>query len=167
METWQRTRELANWLNLSTLAGLALANVAGSPLSRGERGIFWARNYTPKLPHASAFTVGNVVFFREYLSGQEPDPVLLAHEEKHCTQYALCLGLPFLPLYFAAAGYSWLRTSDPASRNIFERAAGLQAGGYLERPIRKLGPVLAAGIRRGLRSGSTPKPVPPPGGIRA
>lgn len=94
--------------------------------------------------------MGNVVFLRTSLSGPVLDPALLAHEQTHSTQYALCLGLPFLPLYFAAAGYSWLRTTDAASRNVFERAAGLQSGGYRERPGRPLGPALIAGGRRAI-----------------
>ncbi|WP_411733652.1 hypothetical protein [Paeniglutamicibacter sp.] len=155
MNTWERTREVANWLNLSTISGLVLATTTGCNIERGARGILYARNYTPALPKAGAFTVGNVVFFRPSLSGQVLRPQLLSHEETHCTQYAVCLGLPFIPLYLAAAGYSWLRTSDPASRNFFERAANLQAGGYRERPVRKLMPVLAAGLRRGLRRGQS------------
>lgn len=150
MRAWERTREVANWLNLSTLGGLALAKAAGCSIVRGERGILQARNYTPALPRAGAFTVGNVVFLRRSPGNPGPRPELLAHEETHCTQYALCLGLPFIPLYFAAAGYSWLRTSDPASRNVFERFANLEAGGYRERPARKLGPLLATGMRRAL-----------------
>jgi hypothetical protein len=39
-------------------------------------------------------------------------------------------------LYLAAAGWSWLRTGDFASRNVFERRAGLADGGYRERPVR-------------------------------
>jgi hypothetical protein len=151
MDTWERTREVANWLNLSTISGLLLAAVTGCNIEGGARGILYARNYRPELPKAGAFTVGNVVFFRPSLGTPAQRPALLSHEETHATQYALCLGLPFIPLYFAAAGYSWLRTSDPASRNFFERAANLQAGGYRERPIRKLLPVVAAGLRRGLR----------------
>ncbi|GAA1873806.1 hypothetical protein GCM10009715_20710 [Paeniglutamicibacter psychrophenolicus] len=167
MNTWVRTREVANWLNLSTISGMALAFAARCPVVRGERGILLARNYTPALPRAGAFTVGNVVFFRAPPHGPKPDPRLLAHEEAHSTQYALCLGLPFLPLYFAAAGYSWLRTSDPASRNIFERAAGLQAGGYREVPVRKLAPVLAAQLRRVLRTGPETPPAASTGGTTA
>ena len=41
-------------------------------------------------------------------------------------------GLPFLPLYFIAAGWSQLRTGNPGSANIFERLAGLEAGGYVD-----------------------------------
>ena len=155
MNTWERTREVANWLNLSTIGGLVLAATTGCNVERGARGILYARNYTPALPKAGAFTVGNVVFFRPSLSGPVLPPLLLSHEETHCTQYAVCLGLPFIPLYLAAAGYSWLRTSDPASRNFFERAANLQAGGYRERPVRKLMPVLAAGLRQGIRRGQS------------
>lgn len=105
----------------------------------GRRGLHYAVGYTARLPVAGAFTVGNVVLFRPHLGRPQDHPRLLAHEETHCTQYALCLGLPFLPLYFAAAGWSWLRTGDPASRNVFERRAGLAAGGYRERPVRPLG----------------------------
>jgi hypothetical protein len=61
---------------------------------------------------------------------------LLDHEERHVTQYAWCGG-PVMPvLYLGAAGWSWLRTGDFASRNIFERRAGLADGGYRERPVR-------------------------------
>lgn len=147
MNTWACIREAANWLNLSTLSGLGLAAASRCRVVRGKRGILLARNYPLDYPKAGAFTVGNVVFLRARLSGPEISPGLLAHEETHATQYALFLGLPFLPLYFAAAGYSWLRTSDPASMNPFERAAGLQAGGYRELPRRPLMPVLLAGSR--------------------
>jgi len=57
-------------------------------------------------------------------------PALLGHEERHCTQYAWCLGLPFIPLYLAAAGWSVLRTGNTGTANIFEMHAGLAAGGY-------------------------------------
>lgn len=158
MNTWQRTREVANWLNLSTPVGLLLAAGTGCRIARGERGIFLVRNYAPQLPRAGAFTVGNVVFFRAALSGPVPYPRLLKHEETHSTQYALCLGLPFIPLYLAAAAYSWLRTADPASRNVFERAAGLISGGYRENPVRTLGSARAARVPR--VPGPNPKPGP-------
>ena len=41
-----------------------------------------------------------------------------------------------LPLYFLAAGMSWLLTGDFGARNIFERRAGLADGGYADRPLR-------------------------------
>lgn len=58
--------------------------------------------------------------------------MLLGHEERHSTQYAYCLGLPFLVFYGVAAGWSMLRSGNPASRNFFERQAGLVAGGYID-----------------------------------
>jgi hypothetical protein len=59
-------------------------------------------------------------------------PVLVKHEERHSWQYLCLIGLPMLPLYVVAAGWSWLRTGDFASRNPFERLAGLGDGGYDE-----------------------------------
>jgi hypothetical protein len=75
--------------------------------------------------------MGNVVICRFSAGQLVSNAALLGHEEKHCTQYACCLGLPFLPLYLLAAGWSQLRTGDPASANFFERLAGLEAGGYV------------------------------------
>ncbi len=125
-----------NWVNLSTPGGLALAPPRVDRVLRGQDGLHYALGYTPRLPLAGAFTVGNVVFFRGHFPEPAKHPLLLAHEATHATQYALCLGLPFIPLYFLAAGYSWLRTGDPASRNVFERRADFTAGGYRERPAR-------------------------------
>ena len=55
---------------------------------------------------------------------------MLLHEERHSWQYAACLGLPMLPLYGLAAGWSYLRGGDPGVHNAFERLAGLEDGGY-------------------------------------
>jgi hypothetical protein len=41
-----------------------------------------------------------------------------------------------LPLYFAAAGLSWLVSGDFGAWNAFERGAGLADGGYPTRPLR-------------------------------
>ena len=65
-------------------------------------------------------------------------PDLVGHEEEHAWQWAVCLGLPFIPLYFAAAGWSLLRCGDRASATLFDRQAGLRRGGYPERPKRPL-----------------------------
>jgi hypothetical protein len=132
MTPGQRLRRLANQLNGSTLLGLLLARLAGTTIVSGPRGLAIATGYTWKLPFAGAFTVGNVVIFRAGPEAALGNPVLLGHEERHSTQYA-CLGLPFLVLYFAAAGWSLLRHGDPASGNPFERHAGLEAGGYAGR----------------------------------
>lgn len=133
----QRLRQVANLLNGSTILGLLLAHSAGCGISKGPRGLVIATGYRPRLPIAGAFAVGNVVLFRRDSGEVRGDPVLLGHEERHCTQYAWCLGLPFLPLYFLAAGWSFLRTGSTGSGNIFERMAGLEAGGYVEPPGRR------------------------------
>lgn len=127
----ERLRQLANVLNASTTLGLLLARLAGTETVGGPRGLVIATGYRWRLPFAQAFTVGNVVIFRAGAEEALANPVLLGHEERHSSQYA-CLGLPFLPLYFIAAGWSRLRTGNPGSANVFERLAGLEAGGYAE-----------------------------------
>ncbi|GAA1498532.1 DUF4157 domain-containing protein [Paeniglutamicibacter kerguelensis] len=158
MGKWESLRAGLNWLNLSTLSGLALARCTGCRVKPGQQGLIYALNYRPRLPVAGAFTVGNVVFFRKHFSEPGNYPQLLEHEATHSTQYALCMGLPFIPLYFLAAGYSWLRIGDPASRNVFERRANLQGGGYTERPVRRIMPQLAHGLRRAAHRGVTQSP---------
>lgn len=134
-----RLRQVANILNLSTPCGLFVALVGGADLASGPRGTVIATGYRWRVPAASAFTLGDVVISRlshDCLIGR---PRLLVHETRHATQYACCLGLPMLPAYGLAAGWSWLRAGDPASRNLFERRAGLVDGGYAERPLRRRG----------------------------
>jgi hypothetical protein len=128
----QRARQLANAVNGTTLLGLVVARAAGTSLSRGPRGLFIASGYAWRIPFAGAFTMGNVIICRSRAEQLLSRPALLGHEEKHCSQYAWCLGLPFLPLYFLAAGWSQLWTGNPASANVFERRAGLAAGGYVD-----------------------------------
>ena len=128
--TAQRLRRAANLLNGSTLAGLAVALAARTRISRGPRGMIIAAGYGWRLPFAHAYTLGNVVLCRCTAGDLLSRPALLEHEERHCTQYACCLGLPFIPLYLAAAAWSMLRTGNPGTANIFERRAGLAAGGY-------------------------------------
>ncbi|MCO4255617.1 hypothetical protein [Pseudarthrobacter cellobiosi] len=128
----QRVRQFANLANGTTLLGLAVAAAAGTAVSKGPRGLVIASGYRWRIPFAGAFTLGNVVICRIRTEELTSNPALLGHEEKHCSQYAYCLGLPFLPLYFLAAGWSQLRTGNPASANFFERQAGLAAGGYVD-----------------------------------
>jgi hypothetical protein len=130
MTPGQRLRQIANVLNGSTLLGLLLAACARTNVSSGPRGLLIASRYRWRLPFAAAFTVGNVILFRAGPESAGANPVLLRHEERHSTQYAWCLGWPFLPLYFIAAGWSLWRTGNPGSANFFERHAGLEAGGY-------------------------------------
>lgn len=136
-----RVRRLANAANLSTALGLAVARLGGAPVvgTDDPHGLLVAAGYRRRLPRAAAFTVGDVVITRLSAEALAARPGLLAHESRHAGQWACWLGLPFLPAYLAASGWSLLRTGDPASRNAFERRAGLAAGGYRERPVRRPG----------------------------
>jgi hypothetical protein len=152
-----------NWVNMSTPAGLLLARLAAEPrCQRGPRGLWVARGYRWSVPPAPAFTLGSVILLR---STPPPgaDPVasipapLLTHEERHASQYACCGGVLMPLLYLACAGWSWMRTGDFASRNVFERRAGLADGGYRENPARPLRAVFR-------NSGPASKPVTVPEG---
>ena len=132
----QRLRLVANMLNASTLLGWLLARFARCSVRAGPRGLLIATGYGWRLPFARAFAVGNVVLFRCGAGKVADQPHLLEHEERHSTQYAWCLGLPFFPLYFLAAGWSLVRTGNAGSGNIFERLAGLESGGYPETEMR-------------------------------
>ncbi|WP_343320006.1 hypothetical protein AAFM46_05725 [Arthrobacter sp. TMP15] len=134
MKTSLHIRCIANTLNFSTGAGLLLAVLTRTRVEKGPQGLIFGTNYRPKLPLAGAFTVGNVIFYRADRRFIDSRPDLLEHEAGHATQYAWCLGLPFLPLYAACAVYSLWRTGDPGSRNFFEQNAGLALGGYRELP---------------------------------
>ncbi|MEQ7004592.1 hypothetical protein ABN028_00195 [Actinopolymorpha sp. B17G11] len=121
---------LANAVNLSTPLGIAVAVAGRARLSRGPRGLLLGTSYRLGVPQAVAFTVGNVILTRLSRDDLLARPALLAHEERHTWQYAACLGLPMIPLYLAACGWSWVRSRDFASSNVFERLAGLADGGY-------------------------------------
>jgi len=125
-----RLRQIINAINLSTLLGLLVAAIGRARVVRGPDGLLLARDYGLRVPRAPAFTIGNVILVRltdEQLAGR---PALLRHEARHSTQYAFCVGPLMLPLYFLAAGWSWLRCRDFAWHNVFERLAGLADGGY-------------------------------------
>ncbi len=96
-----------------------------------------ATRWRGRLPRATAFTVGDVVVTRLSATELAHRPALLGHEARHAEQWACWLGLPFLPAYAVAAIWSLCRTGDPASANTFERRAGLAAGGYVERAVRR------------------------------
>jgi hypothetical protein len=126
-----RLRQLVNAANLSTVAGLGVAKALGASLEAGPDGLVLARGAGGSFPRAAAFTLGNVVVLRT-----DPGPDLLRHEARHATQWAWCVVL-FLPLYAAAVAWSWIRTGDHWSRNIFEQRAGLAEGGYRANPTRR------------------------------
>lgn len=149
MSTAARVKWCVNWVNGSTALGLAIAGLGRARVARGPRGLYLADRYRFDFPVAGAFTVGNVVLTKsDWHELQQTRPELLEHEEQHSWQYLVCGGLPFLPLYGAALAWSWLRTGDLASRNVFERNAGLAMGGYHEHSVRSLGAAV-----RSLRAG--------------
>jgi hypothetical protein len=127
---WWRVKEVLNAVNGSTLLGVAVAAVGKAQVSRGPRGLLLATGYAYRFPLGRAFTVGNVVLTRQDLGWWEGRERVLLHEERHSWQYAVTLGLPFLPLYAAALGWSYLRGGDWWSHNIFETHAGLADAGY-------------------------------------
>lgn len=139
----ERRRRRINALTLATPFGRLVARLGGAALRPGPHGSTVGVGYRLPLPAAPAFTVGNVVVVRR--AELADDLRLLDHELRHADQWARWLGLPFLPAYLLACGWSWLATGDFASGNMFERGAGLADGGYVERPLR---PVLARWLRR-------------------
>jgi len=146
MSVSARVRWWANWINGSTAVGMAIAQLGGARVTTGPRGLYLAGGYRFGFPVAGAFTVGNVlVSTGDWCQLQREQPQLILHEEQHSWQYVVCGGLPFLPLYGMALAWSWLRTGDFASRNVFERNAGLAMGGYREHSVRPLRSVLGHG----------------------
>ncbi|NMD45760.1 MAG: hypothetical protein GYA85_03215 [Propionibacterium sp.] len=136
----QRLRRAGNLVNLSTPLGLLIAAVGAARRRPGPNGLTLAEGYAIPFPPAGSFTVGNVVITPltfAALTARQPE--VMEHEDAHAWQYLCCGGLPFLPLYALAAGWSWLRTGDVASANPFERAAGLARGGYREAPVSNAG----------------------------
>lgn len=132
---WWRVRATANWVNLSTPLGLLVARMGRAQVDALEGGLHLATLSTLTPARAGAFTIGSVVITRHDRQWVDQRPRLLLHERRHSCQYAVCGGLPFLPLYAAAAAWSWWRTADLAAHNPFERTAGLADGGYAPRPL--------------------------------
>jgi len=121
---------VVNWLNLSTAAGLLIAVIGRASIGRSGRGTFLATDYRWSFPFASAFTVGNVIVTRQDSAWCADRPQLLRHEDRHCTQYAFCLGPVMWVLYVLFAAVSWVLSGNHASYNPFERLANLVDGGY-------------------------------------
>jgi hypothetical protein len=139
-----KVRLAVNLLNGSTLAGLAVSRLGGARTGRFPDGLLVSTGYRLPVPSAPAFTLGNVIIARRAVLAY--DTALFRHEARHSTQYACCGGLLMLPLYFTAAGVSWLLCGEFGGWNVFERGAGLADGGYTARPLR---PVLSSrAVRR-------------------
>jgi hypothetical protein len=151
MSGWQGLKLVVNVVNLSTLAGVLVGVIGRARFSRGPRGLFYATGYRLNFPVASAFTIGNMILTKHDRAYFDERPILVKHEERHSWQYFCLVGLPMLPLYLLAAGWSFLRTGCPASRNLFERLANLDDGNYTERPVQPLGKTLSQAFS-GLRS---------------
>lgn len=133
-------RAIANAVNLSTPLGIAVALAGRARLHRERGGLIVAEDYRLRFPIAGAFTVGNVIIVpgRTLSDLATGSPDVLDHEDAHAWQYAYCFGLPFIPAYVAAMGWSWVRTGDRAAANFFEVQADLAKGGYRDYPRRTL-----------------------------
>ena len=127
---WTRVRTVLNWINLSTLLGLAVAKLGGATITRRGRGTYLATGYRYGFPVASAFTIGSVIDTKHDLAYLHERPLLLKHEDRHCTQYAIFIGVVMLPLYLLCVGISYALAGDHSSYNPFERFANLSDGGY-------------------------------------
>ena len=158
MRASYRVRVVVNLVNGSTLAGILVAAAGRARLARAADGLLIAERYKLPLPPAPAFCLGNVILTRGDRDAFVRAEALAAHEARHATQFAWCAGLVMLPLYFGAAGVSWLLTGDFGARNVFERRAGLAAGGDARPPLRA---ALARGPARVPRA---PCGRPRPGG---
>jgi hypothetical protein len=132
MKARYRLRQWVNALNLSTLLGMLIVKIRGGSLSSGPDGLLIARNITRRFGFAGGVTIGNVIIVPEHIPLTQE---LFEHEAAHSSQWAACVVL-FLPLYWLTCGWSWLRTGDYYSRNVFERRADLGKGGYVEQPLR-------------------------------
>lgn len=132
----EKVKAALNLVNLSTPAGILAGVLGRAKFSPGPRGLVYATGYQLRFPVAGAFTVGNVVLTKHERGWLDARPVLVEHEERHSWQYVYLLGLPMVPAYAVACGWSWVRTGCIASRNPFERRACLADGGYTEHPPR-------------------------------
>lgn len=125
---------MVNLANGSTLAGLGLGLAGRARLARAPEGLLAGTGYRLPVPPVPAFTMGSVILTRRDMLST--DSALFRHEARHTTQYAWCGGVLMLPLYFAAAGASWVLSGDVGAWNLFERRAGLADGGYADVPLR-------------------------------
>ncbi len=159
MHVERTLRNVGNVANLSTPLGLVAAVLGGARLNMVDGLIVADQTRLPFLL-ASAVTIGSVVLVprRSLHEVQARIPGLLEHEDHHAYQWAYCLGLPFIPAYIAATGWSWLCAGDRATANHFEHQAGLELGGYVvgtrrspAMGIRAVGTLLSGAVAR--RSG--------------
>jgi hypothetical protein len=169
-----RFRQVVNLVNGSTIVGVGVALAGGAfaggrfagdgRLISGPDGLLTATGYRLAVPAAPAFTVGNVIIVNA--RWVPVPPAVFAHEARHATQYAWCGGLLMLPLYFTAAGMSWVLCGDFGAWNMFERQAGLADGGYADRRVRPaLARALATFRMLGMLRRRTVPPAPAAGPV--
>ena len=100
-----RVRQVVNWANGSTLAGLGVAAFGRARVARAPDGLLTGTGYRLPVPPAPAFCLGNVIVTRR--AELPASSGLFRHEARHATQYAWCGGVVMVPLYLVAAGVSW------------------------------------------------------------
>ncbi|WP_375405685.1 hypothetical protein [uncultured Amnibacterium sp.] len=124
-------RRIGNIVNLSTVLGLLLARLGRARVRSGPHGLLLAEGVRLPFPDVGAVTIGNVVLttglFADLVRAL---PRVLDHESRHASQWLRWGGLPFLPAYLLGVAWSLLIARDRAAGNPFERAAGLEDGGY-------------------------------------
>ena len=134
----RRVRRFVTAINGTTAVGLLVAKAGGATIRPGRDGVLIAEGYRRPIPPATCFTVGSVIMCRrsaEWLLAEER-AALFGHERHHAGQYAW-LGPLFWPAYWTAALWSYAQVDSWGTRNVFERRAGLRAGGYpTELPLR-------------------------------
>jgi len=146
--TWEWARLVGNAVNLSTPLGLGVALLGRARIRAMPGGLYRADGYRPRFPLAGAFTIGNVIITArpDWDAYDAASPRTLVHEQRHTWQWLIC-GPLFLPAYALSLGWSWLRTGNQGSANVFERLAGLADGGYPDLPRRPLRIGLESALR--------------------
>lgn len=121
---WLRARQVLT-APVSGLASRYVDNRGGGLCEGGSMTLA----FLPSAASHSAVTVGGVVLTGTTTSTSGPDwEAMASHESRHITQWALLTlaGGPLaMPILYTADNAFF-----PQSRNHFERAAGLQDGGY-------------------------------------
>jgi hypothetical protein len=128
-------QQAATWPE--TGIGLAYAGASGARICWSRSQDYYVAVNEHHIAGSRAMNMGDVVLTPGYHISREALNVLAAHEARHRAQWAVLtvIGGPFaFPVLYAIDDFFF-----PGSRNIFERLAGLESGGYEHAG---LGPVL-------------------------
>jgi hypothetical protein len=109
---------LGLFLGLINLASGGSCQLRGRVLEFEGRFLKWLLNRAPLIGGASAMTLGHTVIAR----GQHELDTTREHEFVHVQQYERW-GPLFVPAYFLAAFWQWLRGKHPYWDNPFEKEA--------------------------------------------